>query len=251
MGRPAHRPLSSEVNMEKIKWIKLGVNILDDEKIIAIEGMPDGNALCWMWVKLLALAGKQGMGGEITLTDEVPYTESQLAARFRMPLTTVQFGLKVFQNYGMIRIIDDVIYTNNWAKYQSIEDTEKHELEKEKDRERKRVVSEMKKAIAPPDPPEEEVFARLPLISGDTHIITKDDVRKYSELYPAIDVRQEIRSMIGWCDANPKNRKTRTGVRRFINSWLSRSQDRAPRKVTMNPQVESPSLTARGLENWD
>ena len=33
--------------------------------------------------------------------------------------------------------------------------------------------------------------------------------------------------MIGWLDANPKNRKTRLGIRRFINGWLSRAQDSA------------------------
>ena len=83
--------------MDKVRWIKLGVNILDDEKIIAIEGLPDGNSLCWMWVKLLALAGKQDCDGKITLTNEIPYTEAQLADRFRMPLSTVRLGLVTFQ----------------------------------------------------------------------------------------------------------------------------------------------------------
>ena len=32
--------------------------------------------------------------------------------------------------------------------------------------------------------------------------------------------------MEGWLDANPGKRKTKVGVKRFVNSWLSRSQDR-------------------------
>lgn len=240
--------------MEKIKWIKLGVNILDDEKIIAIEGMPEGNSLCWMWVKLLALAGKQNRNGEITLTDEVPYTESQLADRFRMPLSTVQLGLTVFQNYGMIRIIDDVIQTTNWAKYQGEKDME---VLREKDRERKRIAREKEKSLssastAPALPAPESIYAQLPLVTtGEYHAILKEDVEKYKSLYPGIDVEQEIRKMIGWCDANPKNRKTKNGVKRFINSWLSRAQDRAPRQSAPPLPSDPRTLASRGLEDWD
>ena len=33
--------------------------------------------------------------------------------------------------------------------------------------------------------------------------------------------------MIGWLDANPKNRKTQRGILKFINGWLARAQDSA------------------------
>lgn len=32
--------------------------------------------------------------------------------------------------------------------------------------------------------------------------------------------------MRGWLDSNPDRRKTRRGVRRFVNSWLSQEQDK-------------------------
>lgn len=59
--------------------------------------------------------------------------------------------------------------------------------------------------------------------------IFTEDVEEWQVLYPAIDVLQELRKMKGWCDANPKNRKTKSGVKRFVNSWLSRAQDKAPK----------------------
>ena len=31
--------------------------------------------------------------------------------------------------------------------------------------------------------------------------------------------------MVAWCDSNPTKRKTRRGIERFINNWLSRTQD--------------------------
>ena len=49
----------------------------------------------------------------------------------------------------------------------------------------------------------------------------------YQQLYPAIDVMQEIRKIVGWCESNPKNRKTRGGAKKFLNGWLARAQDKA------------------------
>ena len=63
------------------------------------------------------------------------------------------------------------------------------------------------------------------LNTGEFYFVTTDDVKNWESLYPAVDIAQEIRNMAGWCDANPKKRKTRAGIRRFINSWLSRAQN--------------------------
>lgn len=49
----------------------------------------------------------------------------------------------------------------------------------------------------------------------------------WAEAYPAIDVMQEIRKAEAWQKANPKNRKS--AIERFLNNWLSRAQDKAPR----------------------
>ena len=78
--------------------------------------------------------------------------------------------------------------------------------------------------------PSPEVFIQLPLNDGTMFDVTRDYVEEKKKLYPAVDVEQELRKMRGWCDDNPKNRKTSKGVKRFINGWLSREQDRAPRK---------------------
>jgi hypothetical protein len=49
--------------------------------------------------------------------------------------------------------------------------------------------------------------------------------------YPAVDVMAEIKKAAAWLVANPKNKKS--DYPRFLNGWLSRAQDRAP-KVTNN-----------------
>lgn len=60
--------------------------------------------------------------------------------------------------------------------------------------------------------------------------ITQKQVDKWSELYPNVDIMQQLRKMCGWLDANPKNRKTKGGILKFANGWLAREQDK-PRKV--------------------
>ena len=87
------------------------------------------------------------------------------------------------------------------------------------------------------------VAARLPLNDGRDYPVYEDQVREWAKLYPAVDVRQELNSMIGWLRANPTRKKTRNGISRFINGWLSREQDRgraAPGK--REPQSSNPFL---------
>ena len=66
----------------------------------------------------------------------------------------------------------------------------------------------------------------LPLNDGSLFGITQDQVDKWAGLYPAVDIMQELRNMQGWLDSNPKKRKTKAGILRFINGWLSREQDK-------------------------
>ena len=77
--------------------------------------------------------------------------------------------------------------------------------------------------------PEPAVFT-LPLNDGSSYEVTQREIDEYSELYPAVDVKQEIRGMIGWIKANPTRRKTSRGIKRFMNSWLSRAQDQGGTK---------------------
>lgn len=49
---------------------------------------------------------------------------------------------------------------------------------------------------------------------------------EYIRLYPNVDVKQQFNEMRGWCLSNPAKRKTPRGIKRFVNGWLSREQDR-------------------------
>ena len=59
--------------------------------------------------------------------------------------------------------------------------------------------------------------------------VLPEDYNRWCELYPAVNVMQELRKMSGWCTDNPTRRKTKKGIRRFINNWLAGEQDKGGR----------------------
>lgn len=78
------------------------------------------------------------------------------------------------------------------------------------------------------EPEADSTPAVIHLILNDKafYPIYQSDIDQWQSLYPAVNVLQQLRAMSGWLDANPTKRKTRKGIRRFINSWLSKEQDR-------------------------
>ena len=56
--------------------------------------------------------------------------------------------------------------------------------------------------------------------------VYQEEIERWEELYPAVDIMQELRKMAGWLEANPTRRKTLRGIRPFIVGWLSREQDK-------------------------
>ena len=110
--------------MADVKWIKITTDIFDDEKILLIEGLPDSYAIITVWFKLLCLAGKQNNNG-VFMMGRIPYTNQMLATIFRMKETTVSMALDVFQNFGMVEIVEGVITIPNWNKHQSLDAYEK------------------------------------------------------------------------------------------------------------------------------
>ncbi len=71
----------------------------------------------------------------------------------------------------------------------------------------------------------------LPLNDGTEFSVSEDMEKEYEALYPAVDILAELKKMRGWLLANPQRRKTARGIKRFINAWLSRQQDKGGNKV--------------------
>jgi len=124
----------------------------------------------------------------------------------------------------------------------------KNEIEKEIEVEVEKEVDNIHPtdvcAELPSSPPPAAV---LPLVDGSDFLIAQETVDELSGLYPAVDVDQQLRNMRGWLLANPKNRKTKAGIMRFVNSWLSREQNQA--RPQNRQQFQKPTK-AQELEDF-
>jgi len=77
-----------------------------------------------------------------------------------------------------------------------------------------------------------DLIATLPTNKKDELFsIVKSDVELWIDTYQNVDVIQELKKIKAWLIANPTKRKTNTGMKRFINSWLSRQQDAPKLKI--------------------
>ena len=70
----------------------------------------------------------------------------------------------------------------------------------------------------------------LILNDGSEYEIVEDYISKMLTLFPNVNVRKELRKMSAWCINNPSRRKTKRGITRFINSWLSSAQKEAEKE---------------------
>lgn len=74
--------------------------------------------------------------------------------------------------------------------------------------------------------PDRKKAISLTLNDKSEYWIYGDQVERWSQLFPAVDVMQELRKMKSWLDSNPSRRKTKKGILRFVNGWLSKEQDK-------------------------
>lgn len=64
--------------------------------------------------------------------------------------------------------------------------------------------------------------------TGEVFEVRQSYFDQLAALYPGIaDPAQQFRAMAAWLISNEKQRKTLGGMKRFINSWLSREQNRS------------------------
>lgn len=162
--------------MSDVKWIKLSLNMFEDEKIRLIEQMPDADTILIIWVKLLAQAGRTNASGYIYLSENIPYTDEMLATIFNRPISTVRLALETFKSFGMINIDEDhFISVSNWEKHQNIEGMERV---KKLNAERNKRYRERKKQ------------AKLENENGDDVSVTSRDGTE-EELEEEVDIEKE------------------------------------------------------------
>lgn len=259
-------------------WLKLPENFfdaVDDDTISFIEEMEGGPAYVLFYLKLLCKALRtEGVLIRYVGSRCIPYNDAALAKLTGTQVDTVHCAVKVLQDMGLIQRLSTgelfltqmnefigsetdkaVAMRKSRAKanlgekgnnvtpllperYSDVTQSKSKSIEKEKE-----VDKEKEKDICsePAEPPAELYADVEPIIlnTGQEWRPTVEEYERYKRLYPAVDIVQAFRDMSGWCDANKSKRKTAAGVKRFVNSWLSRDQDSASRRGYTGPAQQS------------
>lgn len=111
------------------------------------------------------------------------------------------------------------------------------------------ISSNDNRVMAPTDNP--PCAGKFLLNDATEYEVSENDVVTYQQLYPGIDVKQELRNIEAWCLSNPRNRKTRNGAKRFLNAWLSRAQNSARPEQSAASTQKSNKFNNFDQRNYD
>lgn len=82
------------------------------------------------------------------------------------------------------------------------------------------------------------------LKDGSYYEVPAEDLAKYKNTFPLVDVESELRVMECWCEVNKPKRKTRRGAGRFIVNWLTRKQEEQSQRGAARRQASKSALEA-------
>lgn len=86
-------------------------------------------------------------------------------------------------------------------------------------------------------------FISIPLNDKTEFSVFTPMIDEWRNLFPKVDVEQELRNIRAWNLSDPKRRKTKSGVVKHITQWLAKEQNRGGNGRS------SPSKTS-GIEEW-
>lgn len=200
--------------MADVKWIKIATGMFDNRKIKQIRKLPEGDAIIVIWLQIICLAGITNDSGLIYFSKDIPYTDEMLSVEFDRPINIIRIALTTFERFGMVELIDNVLMVSNWQKYQS---TDRLEVIKEKDRERKRLERQQQKQLTTLISTEvprnvHGLSKEVPLLDIDIEI--DKDIKKSSSRFTPPTL-EEVQA---YC----KERNNKVDTERFIDFYSSK-----------------------------
>ncbi|MCS6104926.1 hypothetical protein DWV12_12980 [Clostridium botulinum] len=118
--------------MSERKIVKLRVDMYSDTKFKIIDTMEERDLIHYIWTRLLTLAGKVNLEGELYLSKSIPYTIETLALEFNRSAKKVEIALKAFIDLEMIKLGENNVYkVRNFAKHQNVK-SKKKDIDKDK-----------------------------------------------------------------------------------------------------------------------
>lgn len=210
------------------------------------------------WVHLLLMATHtdhdQVVGRQIVhlKPGQLVFGRDKFSASTGISVNQLRAALTIMKTLGMVTIKPNAKYSlisiTNWSEYQhqppadSQQFTSSSPADSHKQEGSKNVKNGKNENIYPAPLTPDAVFY-VPTnkygTQGETYPIDQPTIDQWAMIYPAADIDGEIRKIIGWSDSNPTKRKTHGGMKRFINSWLSRAQDKGHTNPMADPLTQT------------
>lgn len=250
---------------KKYYWLKLQDGFFDSKRIKKLRKLAGGDTYTIIYLKMQLVAMKKG--GILEYTGLEKTFAEELALELDEEPENVAVTVNYLLSCGLLEASSKEEYfvpyavMNTGSESSSTRRVREHrerkalqcntdvtpvkqpcnteieiELEKETDTEIEEITSFLPEAETAPVQPPPSVVISIILNDKTEYPITEADVEGWKDLYPAVDVMQELRKMKGWADANPAKRKTKAGIKRFINAWLAKEQDRYHGPAVSQPQ---------------
>ena len=118
------------MNMRERKYVKFRVDMYDGTKFKIIDRRPERDLIHYVWNRVVVLAGKVNLEGELYLSKNIPYTVETLAIEFNRDIEEVKLALYVLMELEMVELAEHNIYrVKNFAKHQNIKANGKNKTE--------------------------------------------------------------------------------------------------------------------------
>ena len=264
-------------NTKKYYWLKLKEDFFRDKTIKKLRRMAGGDTFTIIYLKLMLLTLKDG--GKLYFEGIEDTFHEEIGLEIDEDPDNVRFTLLYLEKIGLIeKVNEDQMFLTRMPEMIGSETSKAELMRKKRAQERNKIGNNVTAELPPvtnsytereieiereidilpgaetapgrkapqPEPVEAEIVEPaviyLTLNDKSQFPVSEKDLEQWQELYPAVDVTQELRKMKGWLDANPTRRKTKSGIRRFINGWLAKEQDKGYQK-TQQPQQQNTSYS--------
>ena len=160
--------------MRERKVVKLRVDMYEDTKFKIIDMKPERDLIQYIWTRLVTLAGKVNLEGDLYMSKNIPYTIETLAIEFNRDCKQIKLALDVFIELEMIELTEGNVYrVKNFAKHQNIKVKEKI---KSKDEEVKNKEIVVKEALKNEIYDEEDKESENKISQNEAEVVKIDDI---------------------------------------------------------------------------
>lgn len=268
----------NEKEKKRYYWLKLQSTYFNQLEQKKMRKQENGKDMQIVYLRMMLLSIDKG--GYIYFQGVYDTLEEELAEEFGEALEIVKKTLDYLKQNNMISVDENYdcfipealihtgsegdsaermrkmrakLKTSHCDKGVTDSDTSVMSSDIEKEIEKKKELESKSEVISSePDKPAPNLSGiLLPLNDKSYYDVPLDKITMWNETYPAVAIEQELKRMIAWLDSNPTKRKTRRGIEKFINNWLSRTQDSGGTRGQKGVSEPIGNNTYNSYERWD